>query len=175
MIDLHEHIFEQEEMVWAPAIGLFILEFATIEDFLHTVISWYLKDKHLVEADLKEGLPTRLTLFKKIMNEVVQTQQDRLKLESSVEGVRKLITTRNLLAHNSLSLEMEETSDGSIKAIGPVVAGRRDPNMSLTLDALRLRLSEVKRHRNELADLLSVFSEKTRTINFLSVQPALSS
>lgn len=156
-----EHVFEEEEKVWAQPIGLFILEFATIEDFLHTVISWYLKDKHFLEADLKEGLATRLSLFKRIMNDFVQTQPDRSKLESSVEGVRKLIPIRNLLAHNSLSLEMEETSDGSIKAIGPVVAGRRDPNMSLTLEALRMRLSEVKRHRNNLADLLGIFSNRT--------------
>ena len=118
-IDHIENSFEQAEQLWAPVIGLFILEFATIEDFLHTVISWYLEGKHMTEADLKDGLPTRLTLFKKIINEIIQSQQDRLKLESSVDGVRKLIHTRNLLAHNSLSLEMEETADGSIKAIGP--------------------------------------------------------
>ena len=167
MNDTQEHIFEQEELVWAPPIGLFILEFATIEDFLHTVISWYLKDKHLLEADLKEGLSTRLTLFKKIMSDVVQAQHDLSKLESSVEGVRKLISIRNLLAHNSLSLEMQEASDGTIKAIGPVVSGRRDPNMSLTLDALRLHLSELKRHRNNLADLLGIFSKRTTDIDFL--------
>ena len=161
MSDSYEDGFEQAEIAWAPVIGHFILEFATIEDFLHTVISWYLKDKHLMETDLKEGLPTRLTLFKKIMQGIVQSHQDRSKLESSVEGIRKLISIRNLLAHNSLSLEMEESADGSIRAIGPVVAGRRDVDLSLTLDALRLRLSEVKRHRHDLADLLGVFTQKT--------------
>jgi hypothetical protein len=155
--EIVENSFEQAEQVWAPVIGQFILEFATIEDFLHSVISEYLRDKHVTESDLKESLPSRLSLFKKIIFERLESHQDRQKLNSSVEGIGHLVKTRNLLAHNSLSLEMEETQEGTIRAIGPVISGRRDPNMTITLGTLRLRLSDLKRHRNEMSDLLSVF------------------
>lgn len=152
-----QHNFEEAEDLWAPVIGHFILEFATVEDFLHSVISWYLRDTHVTESDLREGMPGRLSLFKKILSGMVETQQDRVKLETSVKGVKNLVQTRNLLAHNSLSLEMEETHDGTIRAIGPVIAGRRDPATTITLGALRLKLSELKRHRNDIADLLVIF------------------
>lgn len=159
--ELIEESFDEAEQVWAPVIGLFILEFATIEDFLHTVISWYLKDKHVTELDLKEGLPSRLTLFKKILLGVLETQQDRAKLESSVEGIRKLVDTRNLLAHNSLSLELEESKEGTLRAVGPIISGRRNPNNSITLSGLRSKLVTLKRHRDEMADLLAIFHRAT--------------
>jgi hypothetical protein len=152
-----EDSFELAEQVWAPVIGQFILEFATIEDFLHSIISEYLKNKHVTESDLKDSLPSRLSMFKKIVSERLDSQQDRQKLNSSVDGIANLVKTRNLLAHNSLSLEMEETQEGTIRAIGPVISGRRDPNMTITLGTLRLRLSDLKRHRNEMSDFLSLF------------------
>ena len=156
-----EDSFEQAEQVWAPVIGQFILEFATVEDFLHSIISEYLKGKHVTESDLKDSLLNRLALFKKIVTERLGSQQDQQKLNSIVCGISNLVKTRNLLAHNSLSLEMEETQEGAIRAIGPIMAGRRDPNMTITLDALRLRLSDLKRHRNEMSDFLPLFHRNT--------------
>ena len=156
-----EDSFEQAELVWSPVIGQFILEFATIEDFLHSVISWYLRDKHVTEFDLKDGLPSRLSLFRKIIIEILESQQDKAKLSSAVEGIGALVKIRNLLAHNSLSLEMEETQEGTIRAIGPIISGRKDPSTSITLETLVLKLSELKRHRNDMADLLSIFHAYT--------------
>ena len=152
-----EDSFELAEQVWAPVIGQFILEFATIEDFLHSIISEYLKDKHVTESDLKDSLPSRLSLFKKIVSERLDSQQDRQKLNSCIDGISNLVKTRNLLAHNSLSLEMEETQEGTIRAIGPIISGRRDLNMTITLGTLRLRLSDLKRHRNEMGDFIPLF------------------
>ena len=161
MNDPVEKSFEQTEQIWAPVIGSFILEFATIEDYLHSVISWYLSDKFLTEADLRESLTSRLSLFKKIMHSLIDMQHNRFQLENSVEGIRKLISIRNLLAHNSLSLEMEQTSEGSIREIGPIISGRRDPDSSITLDALKLKLFDIKRYRNDLEDLLVIFHKHT--------------
>lgn len=156
-----ENSFEQAEQVWAPVIGLFILEFGTVEDLLHSVISWYLRDKYVTELDLKEGLPNRLALFKKILQEILVTRQDQAKLNSCVEGIRDLVETRNLLAHNSLSLELEETKEGTLRAIGPVISGRRNPKKSITLGALKIKLETLKRHRDEMADLLAIFHRST--------------
>jgi type I restriction-modification system DNA methylase subunit len=56
---------------------------------------------------------------------------------------------------------VEATQEGTIRAIGPVISGRRDPNMTITLGTLRLRLLDLKRHRNEMGDFLSLFHART--------------
>lgn len=156
-IDTAEDSLDQAEQVWAPVIGQFILEFATIEDFLLSVISEYLRDKHITESDLKDSLSSRLSLFKKIVTERLDSQQERQKLNSTIDGISNLVKTRHLLAHNSLSVEIVEDREGTIRAIGPVISGRRDPNMTITLEKLRLKLTTAKRLRKDMGDLLALF------------------
>ncbi len=153
--------FETAQAEWAPVIGHFILEFATVEEFVHQVLTWYLRKTHLRESDIELVSKTRLNLFERIMLERLTNPKQRKSLTKAVAGIHNLRPTRNLLAHNALGLEFARHVNGDFKMIGIVVSDVRRNDKSIDLATLKTRLATVISHRKVLSDVMSVFYRET--------------
>jgi hypothetical protein len=154
--------FESAEDSWAPIIGKFILEFGSVEECLHSVIFGPVRGSQVSVSGKEDRLVKKLQLFQRIVGEKLDEQDVQSKLKECVDGLGKLIRTRNLLAHNSLALEFWETEEGVLKIVGPVIYGRKCPTFSVTFDVLTLQLKELKRYRKIMYEVLGAFHSACR-------------
>jgi len=157
-----EDAFERDEEKWAPLIGRFILEFANIEDSIHLVTSYHLAGTIIEHSDINERLGIRLNLCKKILEASVEDQCQKIKIQACFNCIQDLVQTRNLLAHNALSIVFEEGNDGHFRQIGPVIAGRKNINITIDFESLTAKLADLRSHRLELRDFVVTFLEKRK-------------
>ena len=160
--------FYYEEKKWAPLIGKFILDFANIEEFLHEVMRYYFMDTLLDEEDIPDNLLKRIKLFEKILvNRILTEASDKEKLAEAISKVRQLIPIRNLVAHNSLGLIVEENAEGVMRIGGFEITGRKKKEVFLNYESLSEKVKQLEACRNQLSELILVFyavlkEEKTR-------------
>lgn len=157
-MDAAEVDFYYEEKKWAPLIGKFILDFANIEEFLHVVIHFYFKETLLDEEDIPDNLLKRIKLFEKVLlNRILVEASDKEKLAEAVSKVRQLIPIRNLVAHNSLGLVVEEDAEGAMRIGGFEITGRKKKEVFLNYESLSEKVKQLEFCRNQLSELLLVF------------------
>lgn len=151
--------FEKEEAKWIPLIGHFIFDFANIEDYLHQVIQHHIGDTQIEVTDISESLPKRLKLFRKILTETVFTNSAQIeRVTTAVEATLELVPTRNLVAHNALSLALYEV-DGAYQVSGFQISGKRNKDTYLGFDDLKEKGSRLNELRNTFTEVIMDFYE----------------
>jgi hypothetical protein len=165
--------FKFEEEKWIPHIGRFIIDFAYIEDSLYTVIKSHLKNTHISQNSLKTSFNVQLSLFKEIfLNEVSNTDEIMVLIESFVDEVSRLRVIRNAIAHNSLGLLFERKDNGEMEMIGFEIENKTKQNVSANYDTFIRHTEELKACRGDLEKLMEIFqrNEDELIIANISVQ-----
>jgi hypothetical protein len=149
----YEQAFEKAEESWAPIVGAFILEFGTIEDTVQLIISRNLADTCIEVGDLNSRLPNKLEILERIikMSQSKETAQEEVL--KSISAIKVLCGVRNMIAHNPLAIELEETKDGRMRFSRLLITGRKNPQKFESLDSLTHKLSELRKHRAVLFSL----------------------
>ncbi len=145
--------FNKAEAEWIPLIGQFILDFAFIEDSIHTVISDYLNKSLIKESYLSDRIETRIELFEEIIK--ASDAQDGTKIKSLTAEIKNLRPTRNLLAHNALGLVYEE-KEGVLKEIGFEITAKKKTT-SIKLDSLKKQAARLTKCRDQLTEVMIIF------------------
>ena len=157
-MDALEVNFEYEEKRWVPLIGKFILDFANIEEFLNEVIRHHLRNTLLNEADMPDNLGKRIKLFEKILKkDVLDNPKDKAKLTQVVKDIQDLVPIRNLVAHNSLGLIVEENAKGQMRIGGFQITGRKNKAIFLDYKSLAAKVKQLETYRNTLLELVLIF------------------
>ena len=148
--------FDVESEKWSPLIGKFILIFGDIERTIQYVIFNHLIGSFITENDLSAHFEKKIDLFERILRK--RYAEDRLsnKLSLVVDSIRKLKTTRNLLAHNGLSLSFKEDSSGEFRLVQFEVISHKE-NAGINLKDLGDKLKELEHCRTLLSELLMPF------------------
>jgi len=149
-----EQAFEKAEESWAPIVGAFILEFGAIEDAVQLIVSRNLANTCIEVGDLNSKLLNKLEIFERVikMSQSKETVQEEV-LES-ISAIKALWDVRNMIAHNPLAIELEETKDGTMRFSRLLITGRKNPEKFESLDSLTHKLSELRRHRALLLSLI---------------------
>jgi hypothetical protein len=148
--------FAEAEKKWVPLIGQFMIGFVGIENSMHEVIKSYISESLINESDITERFGDRLKLFHKILNSMLN-ENKKNKLNEVIISLNKLKATRNLIAHNSLSLSFEKTKNGELRGIGFQISSRRNENVGIKYAELARRTKELVVCRNALAELMMDF------------------
>jgi hypothetical protein len=156
-MDVKEYCFDQAHAEWAPVIGAFILEFATIEEFIHRAMIAHLKSNVVQVSEIKNDLTSRINVFERILSSVSTLNQQQEDLTKAIAEVKRLSKTRNLIAHNGLALMFNETKDGRIEAVGTVLSDLRNDEAYIDLPTLRKRLKEAVACREVLSRSMERF------------------
>lgn len=150
--------FEYEEKRWAPLIGKFILDFANIEEFLNEVIRHHIRDTLLDESYMPDNLGKRIKLFEKILKkDILDNPKDKAKLTKVVKDIQDLVPIRNLVAHNSLGLVVEENAKGQMRIGGFQITGRKNKSVYLDYKSLADKVKQLETYRNTLFELVLIF------------------
>lgn len=152
--------FLYAERKWIPVIGKFIIDFASIEDSLHHVVSYHLRDTYVQPNWFAEKIKEQIAIFKEVMlSEVLDAKEDEEKLNLLVSQILQLKQTRNLIAHNSLSLSFVEDEQGRISAAGFEIGGKRNINFSINYDQLVKEMKRLEKSRSQLHTFMLKFHE----------------
>jgi hypothetical protein len=74
-------------------------------------------------------------------------KQLKKRLLRALVPIKVLWDVQNMIAHNPLAIELEETKDGTMRFSRPLITGRKNPEKFESLDSLTHKLSELRTHR----------------------------
>ena len=135
--------FEEAEKLWSSAIGEFIIQFTQIEQLLHFVIERHLRNTLIKNENLADSLENRVNLMKLILKNKL-TDEGFLELEKSCQTIMRLKDIRNLLAHNSIVLAVEQNNVGEIRLGEYEVASLKNKNKSIKYKKLIKEIEVLK-------------------------------
>lgn len=145
--------FEEAAKLWSIVVGEFIIEFTQIEQLLHLVIAKYLTQTLIKNEHLTESFEKRIKLFKEIMQSKL-AENDFVELDKLCQTVMRLKNTRNLIAHNSLVLEVEQNSDGELRISEYVVASLINKNKAIRFKKLQSEVANLKSTVKQMSDIV---------------------
>ena len=155
-----ENDFSKEEKKWSPLIGQIILDFANIEEFFYEVINFYLRKSIIKTDDINGSFDKRLDLFVKIIkSELTLSLVDKNKLDLAIKQIQNHKTTRNLVAHNSIGLMVNEDENGNMRISGYQIVGRKNEKVYINLEMLENSAKSISTSRKNLGEILLVFYE----------------
>lgn len=145
--------FEKESEKWSPLIGKYILVFGDIERSIHDVISYHLRESLIDVKDISLTLEKKIDLFDRILREKCVDDRLSKKLSLVVKLISKLIQTRHLLAHNGLSLSLEEGLSGDFRLVQFEIVSHKN-KAGINLKELSAKLKELEQCRILILELL---------------------
>jgi hypothetical protein len=148
------------ERQWVPLIGRFIFDFVCLEDSIHSVIRYHIRNT-VDQSDLFiDRFEEQIKIFESVMcKHILQTSADKESLKSIVSRMKQLKTTRNLIAHNALGLMFKEKRNGEMIVVGFVIENKKNKKVTISLDQLKERTRELRSCRNDMSKLMLIFHE----------------
>lgn len=149
--------FDAAEKIWSPLIGQFILDFGYIEDDVHTVIKRYVSATLIPQSAITERFDQRFSLCCTILRSLLTTDEERAKIAEIENTVASLKRTRNLLAHNPLTINFSEDASGELTCVGFEITSSRKNENSILLLKLRKEAEELNLCRKTMTGLIVDF------------------
>ena len=147
------------EEKWAHLIGRFMLDFASIEDSVHRVILQYLKETLITDQQLNDTFKNRLDLFHQILLKRFSEGLDKNELNKAIRNIHDLYSTRNLIAHNSISYTFGENENGDFQFIGFEITAKKKSTLFTTYEQLEAKIQTLKECRTQIASFMMKFHE----------------
>lgn len=141
---------------WANLIGHFMLDYANIEDCIHRVIKFHIRQTLIDESHLIDKFPIKLSLFKTIMIEQFVDHKSKSHFESVVKKITELNSTRNVIAHNPLSYHFVE-KDGNMEFVGFGISGKKANSCPMDLERFKKEAEKLRNCTVNLSEFMLQF------------------
>lgn len=150
--------FERAEKIWSPLIGKFIVDFVVIDDSIQHIIGKHLSKLSQGELKNQHKLRIRLRSIKKIMMLYLVDAKMIQQFNEVILEIKDLYQIRNLIAHNSLSFRYDLHENGSLKAVGFQINGKKI-DLSLDYEELKAKLEHLRDVRTRFSQLTQCYYE----------------